>query len=1111
MTKVSCSNASFSPLFLEEGAAAPAHSELNVAVQKLLNTHVLISLTDTQGIIIYANEKFCAVSGYTEIELLGQTHSLINSGYHSKEFIAQLWQIISKGETWHGQFCNRRKNGEIYWVDSTIAPLFNEAGEPYQYLSIRRDITEQKNAELKLLTLKQGLETSNEMVLITDAKGVIEYVNPAFCRLSGWLETQLLGHKPALLNSDNTDLQTLANMYDTLKQGKMWTGRLLNRRQVIEYTFTEEPKTVDYWAAVSVTPIFKANGDLSGYVQSQRDISVQVAKEENLHSEHADKAAKLDIAQVLQQQKPLKTRFTEVLALLFELQTFNSQRKGTVLITNADAKFLDVFVRLGHFSEDFIQNEPRILIGKGIWGKAAKSTEITITDTCFCDSCEEVEGDDNHIHGHYIVPMIYAGKVMGVFILYTNTHPPQNMARLAMLKQVGEMMALSLLQEQAQHSLDLAREMTVKMTDMKSEFLTNMSHEIRTPMNGILGMLDLLRDSDLTQAQTDLLDTAASSMESLLATLNDILDFSKLEAHKVELEHIEFHLPVLVEDVCALLSSHAADHKIELTCFIPANFPILWQGDPTRLRQILINLLDNALKFTEQGEVNVRVMQTVGIDGDVQCRFEIQDTGVGISAEQQTKLFKPFNQTDSSLSHFHGGVGLGLSICKNLVDMMHGAIGVESVLGEETTFWFDLPLTPSFQQPPMLPSYLTGVKVLLIDDNATNRHILSHHLEAWQCVVQPENSGHAALLELEIAASNDQPYDVVIIDFQLPDMDGCELARAMNVNPILSHTPRLLLSSNNFIGENEKHNLGFSYCLCKPVRPLQLFDALWNTISLPPQHNTTVKIEVNHIDYADKHILLVEDNAINQRVIISTLSRFNIAPDVAKNSAEAIELLKNNAYDLILMDCQMPIIDGYETVQRLRAQELAMYHTVSIPIVALTTHNTDVERQKCLEVGMNDYLSKPFSKHSFDQILTTWLKPTSFNISENFEASQAPNRQASAIDIATSAIWNEAAALTQLDNDVKLFDEMVQLFLENAPSLLAQLESHIQNDDFSALADAAHTLKSMVTHFCAKELVVKIAILEDAARENKIANFEQMIDDVFHATMQLTRVLATRK
>lgn len=451
--------------------------------------------------------------------------------------MAEVWRTISNGETWHGQFCNRGKTGKLYWVDSTIAPLLNEAGDPTQYLSIRRDITEQKNTELKLLRLKQGLEASSEMVLITDAKGLIEYVNPAFCRLSGWTATQLLGHKPSILNSENINLQTLAEMSNILNQGTSWSGRLLNRRQLIDHYSTPEVKTIDYWAAVSITPIVKNKGVINGYVQIQRDISIHVANEENLRSENADKAARLAIAQALQQHEPLKTRFTQVLTLLFELKAFNLQRKGGIFVKNVDEKFLDMFVLHRHFSDDFVQREQRIAVGAGICGNAAKSTEITISDACFCDSRDAVEFNESQIHGHYIVPMTYASNVMGVLFLYTDTNPIQNNARITMLKQVGEMMALALLQEQAQASLAAARDAALKMTSMKSEFLANMSHEIRTPMNGVLGMLDLLHDTKLTREQADLVNTATSSAEALLTILNDILDFSKLEAHKVELEN----------------------------------------------------------------------------------------------------------------------------------------------------------------------------------------------------------------------------------------------------------------------------------------------------------------------------------------------------------------------------------------------------------------------------------------------------------------------------------------------------------------------------------------------------------------------------------------------
>jgi PAS domain S-box-containing protein len=1108
MTEATCSNDYFSPLFSD----LTNHSESDAAALKLLNTHVLISLTDMNGVILDVNEKFCTVSGYSKTELVGQPHSIINSGYHDKAFIENLWQTISKGETWQGQFCNRRKNGELYWVDSTIAPLQNSEGKSSQYISIRRDITEQKNTELKLLTLKQGLDASNEMVLITDANGLIEYLNPAFCRLSGWTAMQLIGHKPCMLNSENINSKTLAEMCATLNKGRPWSGRLLNRRQLIDDYSTSEVvvSIVDYWAAVSITPMLKKNGEVQGYVQIQRDISVHVNNEKNLRSENADKATRLAIAQALQQQKPLKTRFQQVLTLLFELKAFHLQRKGGIFVKSIDEKFLDMFVLHGHFGDDFMQREQRIVIGAGICGKAATSTEITISDTCFCDSRDAVEFDEAQPHGHYIVPMTYAGNVMGVLFLYTDTNPIQNNARLAMLKHVGEMMALALLQEQAQLSLAASRDTAMKMTKMKSEFLANMSHEIRTPMNGVLGMLDLLQDTQLTPEQADLVNTAASSAESLLTILNDILDFSKLEAHKVELEHIKFHLPALVEDVCALLSSRTSNQNVELTCFLPANLPVLWYGDPTRLRQILTNLLSNALKFTAKGEVNVSVTQTVGIEGETHCRFEVKDSGIGLSPEQQTQLFKPFSQADNSTTRKFGGTGLGLSICKSLVEIMAGTIGVESVLGRGTTFWVDLPLISVVhtQQPSTSHLNLNGIRILVVDDNTTSREIITHHLRAWQCDVQAESSGKSALIELEIATLNNAPYDIAIIDLQLLDMDGRELVRAMNANPLLKHTPRLLLTATGFVGKIEQHNLGISHCLFKPVRTEQLFNALRSMIAniATIERVTTVKSKISYTNYHDKRVLVVEDNVINQKVIVAALARFMITPDVAENGVVALKLLETTCYDLIFMDCQMPVMDGYETTRRIRVQESMQHCPAPISIIALTAHNTATEREKCLAVGMNDYLSKPFNRHSFHQKLNIWLKPSETPIASPLN--EIPDTVTTPIQIVVSAIWNKVAALAQLDNDVELFTEMVQLFLETAPGILDQLKSDVECEDFPALANTAHALKGIVEHFCAKKLVVKIAALESAARENKIANFEVMTKDITDETTCLINDLS---
>lgn len=1094
MTNVLPSNSAFSSFFLN----APTHSELNVAVQKLVNRHVLMSLTDKQGVILYANEKFCDVSGFNQTELVGQTHKIINSSYHDADFMNHVWKTISEKKTWRGQFCNRRKNGELYWVDSTIEPLLNEQGEIENYLSIRIDITEQKNNELQLLTLKQGLEASSEMVLITNEKGLIEYLNPAFCRLSGWTAEQLIGKKPKLLNSENNNPDELADMTRTLKLGLAWSGRLLNRR------YLSESVMVDYWAAVSITPILKENGDINGYVQIQRDISLNVEREENLQSENADKAAQLKIADVLQQQKSLHERFTQVLTVFFELNAFKGQRKGGIFIKNIDEKFLDLFLLHGHFNQEFVQREQRIAIGAGICGNAANSTDVTIANSCFCDSHDGEMFENQSPHGHYIVPMTYAGNVLGILFLYTDAQPIQNQARLSMLKQVGEMMALALLQEQAQISLTKARDTAIKTAEIKSQFLANMSHEIRTPMNGILGMLDLLRDTPLTAEQFDILNTAANSAESLLVILNDILDFSKLEANKVELEHIEFNLPMLVEDVCLLISSRGKKRAIELTCFIPSNFPPLWYGDPTRLRQILINLISNALKFTKEGEVNVEVIKVVGVEGQIHCRFYIKDTGIGLSIEQQAHLFKPFTQADSSTTRHFGGTGLGLSICHSLVEMMGGTISVESALGEGSMFSVDLPLEIVTQQPEGLPNYLTGMRVLLVDNNSTSREIIATHLQAWKCHVQTESTGKSALLELEIAALNNQVYDVAIMDLKLPDLDGRELANAMNLNPLLSHTPKILLSSNESLTETERQRLGFSYCVFKPIRVAQLFEALWNTFTSAPKLSTTIHSEIDYVDLSTKRVLVVEDNAINQKVIRAALARFHITPDLAENGVEALTWLKTIHYDLVFMDCQMPVMDGYEAATEIRAQD------ISTPIIALTATNSEREHKKCFAAGMNDYLSKPFNRYAFNEIVKKWLQTSANHILRQGIFNKMGTGMLDGFEDEPKIVWNETAALAQVEGDEQLFHEMMTIFVEKAPLLLADMKQDEQNDDFLALAHSAHALRAMVNHFFAKALIIKISMLENSARENKIANFKTMTDDVIYLTKQLISELSKR-
>ncbi len=557
-----------------------------------------------------------------------------------------------------------------------------------------------------------------------------------------------------------------------------------------------------------------------------------------------------------------------MLEILFGLQDSNLPAKGGIFLKAQDEDYLDMFLLHGEFSDEFLLREQRIPLGACLCGHAALSGELIISDDCFRDPRHEYRYDNMNPHGHYIVPIVSRGIILGVIFLYTDLCPKQNASRKAMLMQVGDMVALALLQEQAQGALESARDAALQAVQIKSDFLSKMSHEIRTPMNGVLGMLDILKDTDMSREQYDLVETAANSADALLNIINDILDFSKLETNKFELEQIDFDLQVLVEEVCALHACRAHTKGIELNCFLPANLPVCWQGDPTRIRQVLGNLIGNAIKFTEQGEVSVKVISPTITEDKASLCFEVRDTGVGISPTAQARLFQAFVQVDSSTARLFGGSGLGLSISKMLVELMGGAIGVESEEGKGSRFWFNLPLILGDKQQSLAPLCdLSGKRILVVDDNATNRTILEHYLKHWGITVDSYDDGVTALGALETAAKGAEPYELVLLDLHMPGMDGLALARAICESPSIAHIPRLLLSSGGLVSSNEWKSLGIMRSLQKPVRQTQLLDAILNALQYanpaaigmdkrPPNYDEAFP------DYSDKKVLIVEDTAL---------------------------------------------------------------------------------------------------------------------------------------------------------------------------------------------------------------------------------------------------------
>jgi len=1079
------------------------HSRLNTELRNALNVHSLVSIADASGRIIHINDKFCEVSGYTRDELLGKDHRILNSGYHDKDYIRAMWMTISQGLIWQGVFCNRSKDGNLYWVTSTIVPLLNDTGKPYQYISIRQDMTAEKKTNAELIMLKRAVDASAEMILLTNNEGYIQYANPALCQATGWTQAMLIGRSPNVLDSPNADVSVIAVMRTALDKGIGWSGRILQRRTGIAPLHiagqTTPPDALEFWAELNITPVFNRDGTRAGYVQIQRDISEQVSREAIQWMEKNDTAARLAIAETLQQAIPLKERFTTVLDILFDLKSFDLQRKGGVFLHATDSDYLEIFLLRGVFSEQFIaKEEQRIALGACLCGRAAVSGELLVSDDCFCDPCHERKFDSMQAHGHYIVPISVAGDTLGILFLYTDPYPIQNDSRLTMLKQVGELLALAVLQEQVKVSLENSRDMAMQTAVAKSEFLANMSHEIRTPMNGVLGMLDLLRDTDMSSSQWDLVDTAHASAESLLAILNDILDFSKLEAGKLEIERISFNLTTLIGDVCALFAGRAHAKNLELNCLIPVDMRSHWLGDPNRIRQVLTNLIGNAIKFTEHGEVSVIVTWTPSIEGEADMlHFEIADTGIGIAPEIQTRLFQPFSQAESSTARRFGGTGLGLSISKNLVELMGGVLGLDSTLGHGTCFWFTLQLLSSdVVETDTLPLDNVGKRVLVVDDNATNRMILKHYLIHWGFVVGQVDNGRAALIELEHAITNNVAYDLVLLDMQMPEMDGLTLARMINKIPMLSKIPRILRSSGGGImGDTERRELGFSHSLLKPVKQLQLFDAIVTSLNAATQ-DTPIKATatVSIPSYQGKKLLVVEDNKVNQKVIIGLLAKFQLVPDIADNGQLALDQLTHSAYDLVLMDCQMPVLDGYQATSELRRLEsnTGLAHQ---PVVALTAHVIAGEREKCLAAGMDDYLTKPISQKSLADMLARWLS------SPVLETKQLPteNRQA----ITTDLLWNKEDSLICLGGDEDLLIAMIGAFLDEAPIQLSDLQQALDNHDLPSLANVAHALKGSVSYFCTKAAIDCAARLEHAARANQNEDYAKMTQLLTKAIVDL--------
>ncbi|TCJ14653.1 PAS domain S-box protein [Parasulfuritortus cantonensis] len=983
--------------------------------------------TDTEGRLTFMNQSGEQILGWREHELLGKPiHAMVHGRRpDGRDYpvddcplgsVFRTGQPANAGEEW---FIHR--DGRFIPISYRAGPLRQDGAVIGSLVSFRDISTRLKNESLLRLR-NAALDAAANMVLITDADGVIQYVNRAFTATTGYTYEEVLGRHTRILQSGQQDRTFYRRMWETIQSGRVWEGELLNK--------CKDGRI--YPEQMTLTPLVE-EGRVTHYVAIKRDIT---------------------------EEAKIRTRLQLV-------ETAIQNADQGVVITDAELsgegpriEYANLgFSRLtGHPAEAVLGMPLRRLEGATAeQSLMPRVMETVLTGQGFNADVVNRRADGSPVELEWrIAPVRVAGEGISHLI--------------ALLSDIGQ-------RKQAESEIRRARDQALEASRLKSEFLATMSHEIRTPMNGIIGMTDLLMDTPLTPEQKDFASVVKDSAGALLTIINDILDFSKIEAGKIQIEATEFSLVNVVEGVAELLAEKARAKGLAMMTFIDPELPEQVVGDPTRLRQVLTNLIGNAVKFTERGEVVVRV--TVAHGGRV--RFEVRDTGIGIAPEVRERLFQSFTQADSSTTRRYGGTGLGLAISKSLVELMGGGMELASTPGLGSTFAFALPLGDGSVAADALEQAagLAGRRLLVVDDQSFSREIVQRYCQAWGMAVTLADTGAGALSALREAQREGRPFDLAIIEMLLPDMDGPAVARAIRADAGLAGLKLVLLTERDRRqGQDLALKVGFDASLSKPVRQSLLLDAVADAIAGAASALLAAATEpVGRDEYQsalreNRLVLLAEDNPTNQKVAQLILRKLGYACHIVDNGQAVLDTVATLPYALVLMDCQMPVMDGFEATRKLRRIEREQ-GLARMPVIALTANAMQGDRESCLAAGMDDYVSKPVSGEKLRAVLERWSR----------RAPRVEPVPASAPEPVARAGGLAPLNLKRLVDDLGEDDARMVLtvFLDDMRSLLAELRSALIEQRADA-ARLAHSVKGGSGNVAAEEMAGLAGKIEQDVR-----------------------------